>query len=79
MANWSPAHAAPITPSDTEGLGFSTDLMSFVNTGSQTLTIDTVEGEVQTVITLPSGQWQIRATKVWETGTTVTNLVGFWD
>ena len=73
MAN----HAAVVTPSDTAGIQ-SSNYLSFVNSGTQTLTITTVGGEMVTM-TLPSGMWPIRANKVWSTGTTVTSIVAFWD
>lgn len=74
MAN----HAAVVAPSDTVGIPASTYL-AFVNTGgAETLTITTVGGE-KVVLTLPSGMWPIRATQVWQTGTSVTLIVAFWD
>lgn len=72
-----PNHAIAISPSDDGELGFCTEWICFVNSGTQTLTIDTPGGEKQVSITLPSGMWPIRAVKVWSTGTTVTDIVGF--
>lgn len=72
-----PNHAAPITPSDTLPLQGATAWISFVNSGVQTLTIVTVGGE-QVTLTLPSGMYPIRASKVLNTGTTVTGIMGWW-
>lgn len=70
-------HAINITPSDTTSIP-ATDMISFVNSGTQVLVIDTVGGETNVSITLPSGQWKIRATKV-HAASTVTNIVGYWN
>jgi hypothetical protein len=56
-----------------------TDFLSFVNSGAQMLTITTVSGEVVALGALPSGQYRIRASQVWATGTTVTSIVGWWS
>jgi hypothetical protein len=70
-------HAVPVVPSDSAGLPAGSDYLSFVNSGTQTLQITTVGGEVLSII-LPSGMWPIRATQVWSTGTTVTSIVCYW-
>jgi hypothetical protein len=70
-------HAAPVTPSDTQLLPNGSDYLSFVNSGSQTLKITTLGGEVVS-IALPSGMYAIRATQVWATGTTVTSVFTYW-
>jgi hypothetical protein len=75
MAN----HAAAVTPSDTVTLPSGSAWLSFANSGTQTLIIDTVGGEVGVSILLPSGMWPIRAAKVRATGTTVTSIVAYWD
>ena len=71
-------HAAPVTPSDTQNLPNGSDYLSFVNSGSQTLKITTLGGEVVSGIVLPSGMYPIRATQVWATGTTVTSVFTYW-
>jgi hypothetical protein len=73
------ANAAAVTPSDTAALPCGSAWLSFVNAGSQTLQITTVGGQIVSGIALPSGMWPIRAAKVWQTGTTVTNIVAYWD
>lgn len=70
-------HAEAISPSDTAPLGAATEWIAFVNSGTQTLTVTMIGGET-VAITLPSGMYAIRATQVWQTGTTVTAIVGFW-
>lgn len=75
----SPAHAAAVTPSDSANLSIPAAWLSFTNSGTQTLKIDTVGGEVGVTITLPSGMYRIPAKKVYATGTTVTNIVQYWD
>jgi hypothetical protein len=74
----SPNHAVAITPADNTSLENATEWLSFTNSGTQALTITTVGGEKVTV-SLPSGMWPIRASTVWATGTTVTNIVGYWS
>lgn len=71
-------HAAPITPSDAAALPAATMAISFVNSGTQVLVIDTVGGETGVSILLPSGMYQIRATKV-HAASTVTGIVGYWS
>lgn len=73
-----PNHAAVIAPSDTVDLGAATLWLSFTNSGAQTLKINTVGGETVTITGLPSGMYPLRATRVWSTGTTVTNIAGYW-
>lgn len=75
MAN----HATAVAPSDTQSLPAGSMWLSFVNTGAQTLQITTVGGEVVAGIILPSGMWPIRAQRVWNTGTSVTNIVAYWE
>lgn len=76
-------HALGITPNDTVGLRFPTQFISFgVATGAvtdATLFIDTVGGEINVPIVLPAGRWPLCATKVYNTGTTATNIVGYWS
>jgi hypothetical protein len=72
-------NAAPVTPSDSTSLPGGSTWLSFVNNGAQTLQITTVGGQVVPGIILPSGMWPIRAQKVWASGTTVTNVVAYWD
>lgn len=74
-----PNHALNVTPSDTVPLRVPSAWLSFVNTGTQTLTVDTVGGETGVSIVLPTGMWRICATKVYATGTTVTDIVEYWD
>lgn len=72
------SHAIGVTPSDTALLPQPSNWLAFTNSGTQTLAIDTPGGEKNVSIVLPSGMWQISATKVYSTGTTVTNIVAFW-
>lgn len=72
------AHAAQITPSNTAALPSATKNISFVSTGTQVLVIDTVGGETEVSIVLPSGMYPIQAKKVYATST-VTDIVGYWD
>lgn len=74
MAN----HALAITPSDTQSLPVGSAYLSFTNSGTQVLVIDTVGGEQNVSITLPSGMYPIRAAKV-HAASTVTNIVAYWD
>lgn len=78
MVDSSFRHAAAVTKSDTADLPAASDWLSFSNTGAQTLKITTLGGE-EVTITLPSGMYPIRATKVWSTGTSVTNIVEYWN
>jgi hypothetical protein len=78
MAIDSPLHAAAITPSDTADLAATTDFISFVNSGAQTLQVTTFSGETLAIGALPSGQYRMRVRRVWSTGTTVTSIVGYW-
>ena len=70
-------HSAAVTPSDTVNITTSTWL-AFANSGSQTLQVTMDGGEVVQMI-LPSGMWPIRVKRVWNTGTTVTSIVEFWQ
>ena len=54
----------------------ATEWISFANSGTQVLVIDTPGGDLATSILLPSGMWPIRATAVYST-TTVTSIVGY--
>lgn len=72
-------HAQSVTPSDTLPLRWPSLYLSFTNSGTQTLTIDTPGGETGVEITLPSGMWPICAIKIHATGTTVTNIVQYWE
>ena len=71
-------HAQAITPTDASALQAATEYISFTNSGTQVLVIDTVGSETGVTITLPSGMYPIRARKV-HAATTVTNIVGYWD
>ncbi|RQZ08904.1 hypothetical protein DF105_00955 [Burkholderia stagnalis] len=73
MAN----HAQAVTPSDSTPVP-ATAYLSFTNSGTQVLVIDTVGGEQNVSITLPSGMYPIRATKI-HAASTVTNIVAYWD
>ena len=75
--NAQPAYVFAITPSDTLNLPFVTKWISFANTGTQTLAIDSAGGQINVSIILPAGQWRIAAKKVYSTGTTVTSIVGY--
>jgi hypothetical protein len=70
-------HAQAVTPSDTTVIA-ATAWISFVNSGTQVLVIDTVGGETNVSIALPSGMYPIRATKI-HAASTVTGIVAFWD
>ena len=74
-----PNHAQVVVPSDTEPLRVPSTHLSFVNTGTQTITIDTIGGEAGIAIALPSGMYPLCASKVYATGTTVTDIVQYWD
>lgn len=74
-----PAHAQAVVPSDTANLPVPSAYLAFVNAGTQTLTIDTVGGEIGVELILPSGFYPICAKKVYAAGTTVTNIVMFWN
>lgn len=52
--------------------------LSFANSASQVLVIDTVGGEQAVSILLPSGMWPIRAAAIYST-TTVTSIVAYWE
>jgi hypothetical protein len=54
----------------------ATEWISFANSGTQVLVIDTVGGDSQVSILLPAGTWPIRAAAVYST-TTVTSIVGY--
>lgn len=72
-------HAVNVTPSDTQGLPAGSDYLSFTNTGTQTITITTLGGEMVTLSGLAGGILHpIRATRIWNTGTTVTNVAAYW-
>lgn len=71
-------HALAITPSDSQPLPSGSAYLSFTNSGTQVLVIDTVGGEQNVSITLPSGMYPIRATKI-HAASTVTNIVAYWD
>lgn len=72
-------HAAAITvPGSGKPAIAGTLWLSFANSGSEVLVIDTVGGEEAVSITLPSGVWPIRAAAVCSS-TTVTNFVGYCE
>jgi hypothetical protein len=75
-----PIHCAAVTPSDTGTLPAGTMWLSFAQNAGVTLTlqITTLGGEVVSGIILPGGMWPIRATRVWNTGTTVTAIYAWW-
>ncbi len=74
-----PNHAQAVVPNDAAPLPVPSTHLSFANTGTQTLTIDTVGGETNVSLVLPSGMWPICAAKVYATGTTVTDIVEYWN
>lgn len=72
-------HAVNVTPSDTQLLPAGSERLSFSNSGSQTIQITTVGGETLIITGLASGVLHdIHAKQVWNTGTTVTNIVAYW-
>jgi hypothetical protein len=73
-----PNHAALVTASDTVNLPCASSYLSFTKSGTQTLHLTMAGGEDITITALPSGMYPIRATRVWSTSTTVTNIVAYW-
>lgn len=74
-----PNNVQVVTPSDTVDLPQIAGWLSFTNSGTQTLAIDTPGGQSNVSIVLPSGMWKIPAKRVYSTGTTVTNIIEYWD
>jgi hypothetical protein len=72
------AAALSVPGSGKTALSGATSWISFANSGTQVLVIDTVGGEQAVSILLPSGMWPIRATAIYSS-TTVTNIVGYWE
>ena len=75
----SPAqHAVAVTPSDTLDIGSTASRALWIGvTGDVTVT--TAGGETSvTFKAVPVGWLQVRATRVWNTGTTATNIVAVW-
>jgi hypothetical protein len=73
-----PNHAILVTASDTVNLPCGSSYLSFTNSGAQTIHLTTEGGEDITITGLPTGMYPIRATRVWSTGTNVTNIVAYW-
>jgi hypothetical protein len=73
-----PNHAILVTASDTVNLPCASSYLSFTNSGVQTIHLTMEGGEDITITALPSGMYALRASRVWSTGTTVTNIVAYW-
>jgi hypothetical protein len=73
-------HASPVTPSDTLPLTAVSDFLSFTNTGgSQTLRALFVGDTTPVTITgLASGMYPLRVRQVFNTGTSVGNIMSYW-
>lgn len=68
------SHAAAVTPSDTTDLSFATKRIWVGGTGA--VKVNTVGGETVTYTGVPAGAYlNVRATRVYATGTTATNIV----
>ena len=75
--NFAMTHALPVTPSDTASLSQISKNISFMNTGGQTINVTMFGGKVTSIV-LPSGFYPLAVTKVWNSGTTVTNIMIYW-
>lgn len=69
-------HAEAITPADSD-LSAITCAISFINSGTQVLVVQTPSGETVNCGALPSGLYYIRAKRV-TSASTVTSVVGWW-
>lgn len=76
-------HAQAVTPNDTLGLRHPSMYLSFMGVsgavGVATVYVDTIGGESNVGITLPAGMYPICATKVYNTNTTATDIVAYWE
>jgi hypothetical protein len=74
-------NSAAVTPSDTLPLPAISRRLGWFNTGTQTLKYQPAgpPGALPVTVEMPSGIYDIRATQVFSTGTTVTSIVVFWD
>jgi hypothetical protein len=71
-----PAHAAEVTPHDTNELTYYS-LALYVGVGGD-IKVTTVGGETATFANVPIGTLQVRAKIVWSTGTTATSIVSLY-
>lgn len=69
-------NARSVTPSDSAGLGLTSNAISIGVAG--TITVDMAGGEHAVLLTLPAGLFEIAVTKVYSTGTTATGIAVLW-
>lgn len=69
-------HAASVTPSDDTDLASAARAL-YVGTGGD-VKLSTIHGESVTFSNVPVGILPIRATRVYSTGTTATDIVALW-
>lgn len=71
--------AASVTPSDTADLPNYSRFL-YIGTGGSTkdLKVTTLNGSVVTFKNVAAGVFPMQAVRVWDTGTTVSNIVAMW-
>lgn len=69
-------NAFAITPHDTNDLAYATRALYVGVTG--TLKVDLVGGDTVTLTALPVGVIRLRATRVYDTGTDASGLIGLY-
>jgi hypothetical protein len=69
-------NARAVTPSDTAGLGLTSNAISIGVAG--TITVDMAGGAKDVTLTLPAGLFEIAVTKIYATDTTATGIAVFW-
>jgi hypothetical protein len=79
FANFGPGLESPatrlatVTPSDTTNLAFVSRALNAATAGSVRVT--TLGGDTETVTIAAGTAFPLRATRIWQTGTTATGLV----
>ena len=69
-------NARGVTPSDSEGLGFTTQAITVGVAGG--VTVDMAGGENNVSLSLSTGWSYIQVTKIYDTGTTATGIAAYW-
>ncbi|WP_420862182.1 spike base protein, RCAP_Rcc01079 family [Algirhabdus cladophorae] len=73
----SPAtHLVAVVPSDTTDLDQASRALNTATSG--TVQITTVSGTIATVFVNAGTTFPVRATRIWQTGTTATNIVAMY-
>lgn len=70
--------AAPVVPSDDADLPNYSRFLYIGTGGTKDLKVTMLNGSVVTFKNVAAGMFPVQVTRVWDTGTTVSNIVALW-